>query len=78
MGPHPKIYEIEGKLNRVLLQLYTSPIMKKTLFCICQKAQISSVTTQVDQSLCFFATLIENLPTMIEKSPKILNPKLKD
>ena len=45
---------------------------------MCQKAQISSVTTQVDQKPCFFDTLIENLPALIEKSPKILNPKLKD
>ena len=34
--------------------------------------------TQVDQSICFFAILIENLPALIEKSPKIFNPKLKD
>ena len=39
---------------------------------------MSPVTTQVDQSLCFFATLIENLPALIEKSQKILNPKLRD
>ena len=52
----------------------TSRIKRKPYFCICQKAQISPVTTQVDQSICFIAALIE----MIEKSPKILNPKLKD
>ena len=34
--------------------------------------------TQVDQSLCVFATLIENLPAQIEKSLRIFNPKLKD
>ena len=39
---------------------------------------MSPVTTKVDQSLCFFATLIENFLALIEKSPKILNPKLKD
>ena len=44
----------------------------------CQKARISSVTTQVDQSQCFFATLIEHFSAPIEKSPKILNPELKD
>ena len=40
-----------------------------------QKVQIRLVTAQVDQSLCFFATLIENLPALIEKYPKILNKK---
>ena len=29
---------------------------------------MSPVTTQVDQSLCFFASLIENFPALIEKS----------
>ena len=72
---HPKICEIEGKLNLALLYLYTSRTMRKSHFCICQKAQISSVSTQVDQSLCFFAALIENLPALTEKYPKILNPK---
>ena len=33
---------------------------------IYQKAQIRFVTIQVDQSICFFATLIENRPTLIE------------
>ena len=28
------------------------------------------------QGLCFFAILIENIPALIEKSPKILNLKL--
>ena len=37
--------------------------------------KIRLVTAQVDESLCFFATLIENLPALIEKSPKILNKK---
>ena len=60
-----------------LIQL-TSRIMSKSYFCNHQKAQISSVSTQVEQSLCFFATLIGNLPALIEKSQKILNPKLKD
>ena len=46
-------------------------------FCICRKAHISSVTTQVDQSLCFFATLIENHPALIKKFRKIFNPKFK-
>ena len=32
----------------------------------------------MDQSLCFFATPIENLPALIEKSPKDLNPEFKD
>ena len=35
-------------------------------FCICQKAQISSVS----------AYMIENFPALIEKSPKIINLKL--
>ena len=51
---------------------------KILFFAIAKKAQISSVTTQVDQNFAFFATLILNLPALIEKSPKILNPKLKD
>ena len=42
---------------------------------IYQKVQIKLVTAQVDQSLCFFATLIENLPALIEKYPKIFNKK---
>ena len=58
-----------------LIQL-TSRIMSKSYFCNRQKAQISSVSTQVEHSLCFFATLIGNLPALIEKSQKIL--KLKD
>ena len=48
------------------------------ILCICQKAQIGSVSTQVELSLCFFATLIGNLPALIENSQKIFNPKLKD
>ena len=52
--------------------------MMESYFCICQKARISPVTTHIDQSLRFFATLIEFFPALIEKSPKILNPKLKD
>ena len=40
--------------------------------------QISSVTALVDQSLCFFASPIENIHALIEKSPKDLNPELKD
>ena len=40
------------------------------------KAQISSVNTQLDQGLYFFAILIENFPALIEKSQKILNLKL--
>ena len=53
-------------------------ITTSLILCICQKAQISSVSTQVEQSVCFFATLIGNLPALIEKSQKILNSKLKD
>ena len=55
---------------------YTSLTMRKYYFCICQKAQISSVNTQLNQGLYFFALLIENFPALIEKSPKILNLKL--
>ena len=40
---------------------------------IYQKVQIRLVTAQVDQSLRFFASLIENLPALIEKYPKIFN-----
>ena len=54
----------------------TSPTLRKYYFCICQKAQISSVNTQLDQGLCFFAILIENFPALIERAPKILNLKL--
>ena len=48
--------------------------MRKSFFAyLYQKAQIRLVITQVDQSLCFFATLIESLPALIQKAPKILN-----
>ena len=67
---HPEIYEIEGKMN---LAIY-KPHRKKILFLHMQKGTENPVTTQVDQSLCFFAILIKNLPALIEKSPKILNP----
>ena len=40
--------------------------------------QISLISTQVDKRLFFFAPLIETVPALIEKSPKILNPKCKD
>ena len=40
--------------------------MRKSYFCICQKVQISPVATQVDQSICFYAILIENLPALTE------------
>ena len=52
--------------------------MRKSYFCMCQNAQIRLVSTQVNKRLCFFATLIETFPALIEISPKILNPKLKD
>ena len=42
------------------------------------KGAYNSVTAHVNQRLCFFATLIEKFPALIEKSQKILNPKLKD
>ena len=54
--------------------------MRKSYFAYIPKGadKINLVTTQVDQSLCFFATPIETLPALIEKSPKIINKKLKD
>ena len=41
--------------------------MSEYYFCMCQNAQIRLVSTQVDKRLCFFATLIETLPALIEK-----------
>ena len=50
-----------GKLNPA-----HKPHHEKILFfAIAKKAQISSVTTQVDQNFAFFATLILNLPALI-------------